>query len=177
MELNNLENIADAYSKIMGEAFDHNKDVVFGSVKRLPTAMQRAVIGNYPTYLKRRSGNLVRSIMGFSRQTIADQEWEIGVVAGGEVAKYARILHEGGVTKPHWIAPRLKKALMWLGGTMVKGCHGRLRKSTAKGNKIFSKGHMHPGSKFPARPYIREPMGYALEIEMIKVKKKLGWKL
>jgi len=57
----------------------------------------------------------------------------------GTNVEYARIHEFGGVTRPHLILPRWKKALHF----------------TKDGKDIFAMKVHHPGSRIPARPYIR----------------------
>lgn len=72
-----------------------------------------------------KSGNLRRSI---TTQHTRDQ----AII--GTIVPYAGILHFGGKTKPHVIRPRNKQALSFNG-------------------KVFKQVN-HPGSKFPARPFL-----------------------
>jgi len=85
---------------------------------------------------------------------------------------YARIHELGGVTKPHWIKPRYKKALFW--GAKFKS-YSVSRKAKYKAYRlgqamrILSTGEIpgfdypikkvwHPGSRFRARHWMSEPM-------------------
>ncbi|KQK67650.1 phage virion morphogenesis protein [Acinetobacter baumannii] len=72
-----------------------------------------------------KSGNLRRSI---TTQHTRDQ----AII--GTIVPYAGILHFGGKTKPHVIRPRNKQALSF--------------------NGMVFKQVNHPGSKFPARPFL-----------------------
>jgi len=149
-----LENIGKELGSVLKEAAKKNEKFVAGELTRFPDKLKTAAIAYYPeTGLKRRSGNLIRSIKGFFRKDGTDS-YTIGLVAGGEVAKYARIQHEGGTTRPHIIRPRVAKALRWYGGGRTKG--GKVSK--AKGNVFFAKSVNHPGSHIKAKRYLIVPL-------------------
>lgn len=148
-----LENIGDAFNDVLGEAAKKNEKKIRKVLKKAPNKFQRAAIAFYPKVLKQRSGNLIRSIQGFFSQNLSTKEYNLGLRAGGEVAKYARIQHEGGHTRPHIIRPRVAKALSW-----VKG-----------GKRHFSKRVNHPGSNIKAKKYLIIP----LRKEADKISKEL----
>lgn len=107
-----------------------------------------------------RTGTLRRSI-NFRMETPAEGEF-VGAV--GTNLAYARIHELGGQTKPHVIAPRAAKFLVWAGiGVFGKGEKTATGRLTAKGhaaqgaagNLTFARVVNHPGSKIPARPFLK----------------------
>ena len=99
--------------------------------------------------LQQITGNLARSV---SSEVQDDGSGPLGLVGIPEAntVPYARILHEGGTTRAHVIEAQNAKALAFnVGGTM-----------------IFRRKVNHPGSKFPARPYLTS----ALQEQQAKIK-------
>lgn len=80
--------------------------------------------------LLQRRGYLLRTVNYQSTPTSAS------VSVGGATASYAAIHQYGGITKPHVIKAKDKKALAWPGG------------------KHPVRQVNHPGSKIPARPFL-----------------------
>lgn len=68
-----------------------------------------------------------------------------GLQAGDSDVKYARIQELGGTTRPHVILPKYGKYLLFWG----------------KAGWTFAKRVNHPGSKIPARPYLRPALTLA----------------
>lgn len=98
--------------------------------------------------LKRRSGTLIRSINSKIEEIPAGVR---GVITAG--ARYARIHELGGTTRPHEIRPKNKKALhFWVGGGGAGGFHGYGM------SEVVTRVVHHPGSKIPARPYLRRAL-------------------
>lgn len=86
-----------------------------------------------PGHLKSRTGNLRRSI----NVKVEDKGKSVlGII--GTAVKYGPIHELGGTIPPHFIRPDKKKALRFFVG----------------GEAVFSKGHMLPAIKIPARPYL-----------------------
>ena len=160
-----MGDIGKAFDELLSEAAKKNEKIISSTLRKAPNRFQRAAIAFYRKVLKRRSGNLVRSIHGFFSQNISTKEYELGLRAGGEVAKYAYIQHEGGHTRPHIIRVRVAKALRWYGGKMTKS--GRVSK--AKGNTFFAKSVRHPGSYIKPKKYLQFP----LKTETEKISKEL----
>lgn len=83
----------------------------------------------------------------------------------GNNAAYARIHEFGGVTRPHIIRPKNARVLVWAipGTVFKKGQLTATGKMTKKGyrahgeqgNLNFAMEVHHPGSKIPARPFLR----------------------
>ena len=76
------------------------------------------------------NGRLFNSVYVTRRQGL--------IVATVRDVPYARILEEGGTTRPHVILPRTASILAWEGPAGL----------------VFAKRVNHPGSNFPARPYV-----------------------
>lgn len=85
--------------------------------------------------LKVRTGTLLNSI----QKHIEQNENIVTATIGPENVPYAAIHETGGVIPARRIEPRHTKALRWLG---------------SDGKAYFSKGHMLPETKIPARPYL-----------------------
>lgn len=97
--------------------------------------------------LKRRSGRLSRSIHANPVEISAGA---MSVQVGTNV-EYARIHELGGQTKPHLIKAR-GRSLRWVdsGGFTFSAKTGKVTDGF-----IYRKEVHHPGSKIPARPYLR----------------------
>lgn len=89
--------------------------------------------------IHRRSGALSR---GVHPDTEEDGRSITGTVGVDGTVPYARILHEGGSTRPHDIEPSRGRALCFMWG----------------GQQRFFRRVHHPGSRFPARPYLTSAM-------------------
>jgi len=85
--------------------------------------------------LHKRTGRLRESILPIFARQSGGLIWA-GI---GTNVKYAKIHEFGGVTRPHLILPRWKKALHFV----------------KDGKDVFATKVKHPGSVIPARPYIR----------------------
>ncbi len=99
-----------------------------------------------------RSGALLNSI-GASKRVFEDAGYIVGEI-GSQGVPYARIHEFGGTTKPHEIRPRVREALAFKIG----------------GKQVFAKVVHHPGSRIPARPYLRP----ALEDSREQILKEFG---
>lgn len=88
--------------------------------------------------LKVRSGSLLNSV-GASKQVNVESDGTVTGQIGSQGVPYAAIHEFGGTTKPHAIEPRNKKALSFQGNN----------------GHVFARFVNHPGSKIPARPYLR----------------------
>lgn len=86
--------------------------------------------------LKVRSGNL-RDSIDYDVQTGATSV--IATIFSNTSVKYGRIHEYGGITAPHVIEPRAGNVLAFEMG----------------GQTIFARRVNHPGSKIPARPFMR----------------------
>ena len=108
--------------------------------------------------LKVRSGSLLNSVQ--KDVTIQDNN-VIGRV-GPENIVYAAIHEYGGIIPARKIEPRNAKALSWMGPE----------------GRIFSKGHMLPETKIPARPYLQpafeDKMEYIREQFKLNIQKVFG---
>jgi len=80
------------------------------------------------------TGRLFQSVYAWKREGL--------IVAGVKDVPYARILEEGGQTRPHVILPRTASILAWEGPAGM----------------VFAKRVNHPGSNFPARPYVSKAL-------------------
>ena len=98
--------------------------------------------------LKSRTGALAASV-GVVGPTLEGDGVVTRLFAGADL-KYAAIQEYGGVTAPHDILPERAKALAFLVG----------------GEQVFAKVVHHPGSRIPARSYLRSSLAeMADEIE------------
>jgi|GEM_PF-3252128 len=91
-----------------------------------------------PTTLRQRSGNLARSVTPEAIFEGPVVMGSVGIPKLSTAAKYARILHEGGTTRAHVIEARNAKMLRFV----------------MDGHVVYRRSVNHPGSKFPARPYL-----------------------
>lgn len=99
--------------------------------------LQRRVIDDklHGQMLNRRSGRLANAV----ERTVETKGDSIaGQVFVNDSVRYAAILEHGGSTRPHDIVPDKAKALAFVAG----------------GKQIFARIVHHPGSRFPARPYL-----------------------
>jgi phage gpG-like protein len=121
------------------------QEILRAEVNRQGLALLRAVKENFLTgqALNVRTGTLRRSI-NLKVETPAEGE-VVGSVGTNLV--YARIHELGGQTKPHVITPRAGKVL----------CFTRAGRAASKseGNLAFARIVNHPGSKIPARPFLK----------------------
>lgn len=119
---------------------------------RALTILEAAILIEIQRQLKRRSGMLMNSI-GNSK-TVDDENGLIVGSIGPVGVVYAAIQEFGGQTRPHIIRPRYKKFLRFASSSgqfmTIKG--RRLKTNTIY---AFAKEVHHPGSKIPARPYLR----------------------
>lgn len=69
---------------------------------------------------------------------------------------YARIHEFGGTTRPHIIEPKRANVLAF-GGLVA----GSSRAGSQMSGTVFARRVRHPGSKIPARPYMRPALEYA----------------
>ena len=88
--------------------------------------------------VNQRSGNLARSVTSQATDEGADILGLVGIPEASTAQAYARILHEGGTTRAHVIEAQEAKSLAFM----------------VNGQMIFRRKVNHPGSVFPARPYL-----------------------
>jgi len=101
-----------------------------------------------------RSGALINSI----RSEMVENSTSIYGRVYSSGVPYARIHEFGGQTKPHMIRPVKAKALHFMMG----------------GEDVFAQSVMHPGSKIPARSYLRSSlteMKAQIEADMVRAAK------
>lgn len=99
--------------------------------------LQRHVIDDklHGQMLSTRTGRLASAV---ERRTEAKGDSIVGEVFVNDSVRYAAILEHGGSTSPHDIVPDKAMALAFAVG----------------GKHIFARVVHHPGSRFPARPYL-----------------------
>jgi phage gpG-like protein len=99
--------------------------------------LQRHVIDDklHGQMLNARTGRLASAV---DRLVEAKGDSIVGEVFVNDSVPYAAILEQGGSTSPHDIVPDKGKALALAAG----------------GKHIFARVVHHPGSRFPARPYL-----------------------
>lgn len=106
-----------------------------------------------PTTLQQRTGNLARSVTSETTEDASSVTGTVGIPEASTAQAYARILHEGGTTRAHVIEASEGKTLAFMAG----------------GQMIFRRMVNHPGSNFPARPYLTS----ALEEQASMIKANL----
>lgn len=129
-----------------------NGEIVARWVGRLPEKITPALITALNEYVvkladhirfKKLSGQVLRKRTGRLRESIlpifARKAGNLLWAGIGTNVVYAKIHEFGGVTRPHLILPRWKKALHFV----------------KDGKDVFVRKVEHPGSVIPARPYIR----------------------
>jgi hypothetical protein len=87
--------------------------------------------------INQRTGNLVRNVTSETEEQSTSIVGRVGIPTAN-TAPYARILHDGGTTRAHVIEAVNAKTLAF----------------TMGGVTMFRRSVNHPGSKFPARPYL-----------------------
>jgi phage gpG-like protein len=99
--------------------------------------LQRHVIDDklHGQMLNARTGRLASAV---ERRVEAKGDSVVGTVFVNDSVRYAAILEQGGSTPPHDIVPDKAKALAFVAG----------------GKHVFARVVHHPGSRFPARPYL-----------------------
>jgi len=106
-----------------------------------------------PTSVRQLTGNLARSLVSHVEDEGNVVTGVVGFPEGCTAAAYARILHDGGTTRAHVIEAVNGKALAFMVG----------------GQMTFRRRVNHPGSNFPARPYLTT----ALEEQKAQIKAEL----
>ena len=103
--------------------------------------LQRHVIDDklHGQMLSVRTGRLASAV---ERIIEAKDDSIVGEVFVNDSVRYAAILEHGGTTPPHDIVPDKAKALAFAAG----------------GGHVFSRVVHHPGSRFPARPYLESAL-------------------
>jgi phage gpG-like protein len=87
--------------------------------------------------INQRTGNLVDNVTSETEEQDASILGRVGVPTTN-TAPYARILHEGGTTRAH----------------VIEAVNGKSLAFQVGGVTMFRRSVNHPGSKFPARPYL-----------------------
>lgn len=104
--------------------------------------LQRHVIDDklHGQMLNARTGRLASAV---ERMVETKGDSIVGEVFVNDSVRYAAILEYGGSTSPHDIVPDKAKALAFAAG----------------GKHVFARVVHHPGSRFPARPYLASALG------------------
>lgn len=143
---------------IIGQVTIHGDKKLLNTLRRVGDARNgaRQAITEATGILLREAKELCRHDTGALRRSI-HSEFEQGGMASttGTNLVYAAIHEFGGVTKPHTIIPKRKKALRFESG----------------GKTIFAKKVNHPGSRITAQPYLR-PALMAARPELLSRMKK-----
>lgn len=150
-DIDRLDRVATALSKLTPDSFD--KPVKTGLDRAMMfarglamTEMQGRGNGNDELGRPRRKPGAQR-IWQTIRVLRAERHgdvWTAGLVAGSARVLHARIQELGGKTKPHLIVPRRRPKT----GKLVFYWK-------RAGSVVFFKKVNHPGSKIPAKPYLR----------------------
>ncbi len=101
------------------------------------------------TTIQQRSGHLARSVTSEVEETGNVVEGIVGVPEGGP--PYARILELGGTTRAHVIRARNARFLAFEANNSNYTPWG----IGGLGGTVYRKKVNHPGSHFPARPYLQ----------------------
>lgn len=107
-----------------------------------------------PNTVQQRSGNLARSTVSQVEDDGNAITGVVGIPDASPATAYARILHDGGSTRAH----------------VIKAAEGKKLAFMASGQMIFRRQVNHPGSNFPARPYLAS----ALEEQAKQIKANLA---
>jgi phage gpG-like protein len=128
---------AEALSAGLDRLSSHVSATVEAKVVAATAELQRHVIDDklHGQMLNARSGRLAGAV---ERRVEAKGGSVVGEVFVNDSVPYAAILEQGGSTSPHDIVPDKAKALALAVG----------------GKHIFARVVHHPGSRFPARPYL-----------------------
>lgn len=131
-------NAGDIASELEAQMDFYQKNLA-GTIFDALTILEAEIIQNIRSKsgLHVRSGTLLNSI-GASKRVFLEGPNVVGEI-GPEGVPYAAIQEFGGTTSPHDIRPRHGAALRFMFG----------------GREVFAKVVHHPGSKIPARPYLR----------------------
>lgn len=128
-----------------------------------------------------RTGRLRRAVTVIAPRQSGD-EFETGLQVDLNAAPYGRIHELGGTTRPHEIRPRVATMLRWRGvgpgnrdsfapnrvrvgkdGKITTRRGARMKAGSFGGFDIFARSVKHPGSKIPARPYMRPALERGLD--------------
>lgn len=139
MNIKVSSNAAEVIEGIKQSLEDYQKNVEF-TMFRAISLLEAEILENLRSRsgLHVRSGALLNSI-GASKRVFRGEHGDVLGEIGTQGIPYAAAHEFGVITRPHDIRPRNAKALAFMFG----------------GNQTFAKVVHHPGSKIPARPYLR----------------------
>jgi phage gpG-like protein len=149
---------------------DKIKNMIPAIQARSLEAMKLSVIELTARVKEKLSDDVLHVRTGTLRRSITGKVSESGTQVIGTVGTnivYARINEFGGKTPPHDIYPRNAQALAWPGqgvnasAFMKKGGGFTKRGGVSlgqSGSLVFAKVVHHPGSKIPARSYLRSSL-------------------
>lgn len=128
---------AEALSAGLDRLSSQVSAAVAAKVTAATAELQRHVVDDklHGQVLNARTGRLARAV---ERRAEAKGSSIVGEVFVNDSVPYAAILEHGGSTSPHDILPDKAKALAFAMG----------------GKHVFAQVVHHPGSRFPARPYL-----------------------
>jgi len=128
---------AEALSAGLDRLSSQVSAAVEAKVAAATTELQRHVIDDklHGQMLNERTSRLAGAV---ERTVEAKGDNVVGQVFVNDSVRYAAILEQGGSTSPHDIVPDKAKALAFAVG----------------GKRVFARVVHHPGSRFPARPYL-----------------------
>jgi phage gpG-like protein len=154
MKIEYSTNADDVMKRLAEDLGNYKKNLklqVFSALSLLEAEMLQNI--RTKSGLKVRSGALLNSI-GASKKVTENSDGTISGEIGPQGIPYAAIHEFGGQTKPHQIKPRNAAALRFMGNAGPQ----------------FAKFVNHPGSKIPARPYMRP----ALAAQQENIAKNFG---
>lgn len=173
---------------------------LFVRLERLPDSMRKRIVTTLNKELIRLQaiikdrylrGQALHVRTGHLRASITHRVDALGTRVIGTVGTkvvYARIHEYGGQTKPHLIQVRRALALAWFpnGYAMLpqrKGVKTQTGRWSSASNKddyqglVFAQWVNHPGSKIPARPFLRPAFKQALPSIIEKIRQAVNAEL
>jgi phage gpG-like protein len=128
---------AEALSAGLDRLSSQVSAAVQAKVTAATAELQRHVIDDklHSQMLNARTGRLASAV---ERTIEVEGDSIVGEIFVNDSVRYAAILEHGGSTAPHDIMPDKTKALAFAAG----------------GKHVFARVVHHPGSRFPARPYL-----------------------
>jgi phage gpG-like protein len=135
VDLSQVENAPAWFSRMPESLRRHLRPAIIDLTRNLALRVRANLTG---LMLRIVTGQLIGSI----RQELIEDPTTIGGRVYTKGVPYARILHFGGQTRPHVITARRARALRF----------------QFNGATVFFRQVNHPGSRFPPRPYIHQPL-------------------
>ena len=132
----NIKEVIDSMKASVAHIRSKTKLTVFNALTILEAEIMQNIRSR--SGLKVRSGALLNSVPA-TKGVTEESDGSVSGTIGSQGVPYAAIHEFGGTTRPHDIYPRNKKSLRFMGSQ----------------GETFARFVKHPGSKIPARPFIR----------------------